>query len=118
MVTCRRNVLTYAKKLFVEDMLSVQQLNINQYVIVNRVTTEIHILVVIRLSAMKTKIVQMIRYARITCVKYHALQTTPVVKMLYALQKITNKCVELSCLKIMIVISVFDEINSNNYFFF
>lgn len=55
-----------------EGMLNVQQLNINLFVTVNLVTMVTHTSDVTELSAMKTKIVQMIKYVRITCVKYLA----------------------------------------------
>jgi len=67
----RPNVLTYVKKLFVEGMLNAQQLIINQYVIVSLDTTETHTSVATKLNVMKTKTVQMIKYVKITCVKYH-----------------------------------------------
>jgi len=75
----------------VEGMLNAQQLTINQYVIVSLVTMEIHMLVATELNAMKMKTVQMIKYVKITYVKYHVWPTTRVVQMLCAPQKITNK---------------------------
>lgn len=54
-----------------EGTPNAQQLTINQYVIVSPVTTEILISVATKLNAMKAKTVQMIKYVKITSVKYH-----------------------------------------------